>query len=155
MKMKIRIEVDDKLTEEEVVIYCPKLTDTVAKVQKAVADASAQSKNFIVYKGDVEYYIGLEDILFFETEGSIIDVHTKDEIYETNYRLYELEELLPTHFMRISKSTILNANEVYAIHRNLSSSSIVEFQNTHKQVYVSRRYYKDLKEKLEEKRMRK
>lgn len=54
--------------------------------------------------------------------------------------------------MRVSKSTILNINHIYSITRNLTSSSIVEFQNTHKQVYVSRHYYKPLKFKLLEKR---
>jgi DNA-binding LytR/AlgR family response regulator len=67
--------------------------------------------------------------------------------------LYELEELLPGFFMRISKSAILNTNQVYAINRNLAASSVIEFRNTHKQVYVSRNYYKPLKNKLEEKRI--
>lgn len=65
---------------------------------------------------------------------------------------YELEEFLPRYFMRISKSTILNTNKVYSIQRNLTASSVIEFQNTHKQIYVSRYYYKPLKNKLEEKR---
>ncbi|OYO43052.1 hypothetical protein CG709_20430 [Lachnotalea glycerini] len=48
---------------------------------------------------------------------------------------------------------MLNVNQIYSISRNLTASSIVQFQNTHKQVYVSRYYYKLLKQKLEEKRM--
>ena len=70
----------------------------------------------------------------------------------TIYKLYELEEFLPGYFMRVSKSTILNTNHIYSITRSISSSSKVEFQNTHKQVYVSRYYYKPLKIKLLEKR---
>lgn len=54
--------------------------------------------------------------------------------------------------MRVSKSTILNTNHIYSITRRISSSSKIEFQNTHKQVYVSRYYYKPLKIKLLEKR---
>ena len=68
--------------------------------------------------------------------------------------LYELEELLPGQFMRVSKSAILNTSHVYSITKNLSSSSVVQFRNTHKQVYVSRMYYKPLKCKLEEKRIK-
>ena len=82
----------------------------------------------------------------------MIFAHTGDEMYQVKYRLYELEEFLPGHFMRISKSTILNTNKVYSIQRNLTASSVVEFQNTHKQVFVSRYYYRPLKNKLEEKR---
>lgn len=106
----------------------------------------------MLYKGNVEYYISLDNILFFETMDNCISAHTVNNVYETTYRLYELEELLPGYFMRVSKSTILNLNHIYSISRNLTASSEVQFNNTHKQVYVSRYYYKSLKCRLEEKR---
>lgn len=77
--------------------------------------------------------------------------HTVDQVYRTKYKLYELEELLPGYFMRASKSAILNTNKIYSITHSLSNC-IVQFQNTHKQIYVSRYYYKPLRERLEEKR---
>ena len=89
-----------------------------------------------------------------ETDGNAIQVHTRDDIYQTRYKLYELEELLPGQFMRVSKSAIMNTSHVYSITKNLSSSSVVQFRDTHKQVYVSRMYYKPLKCKLEEKRIK-
>ena len=76
----------------------------------------------------------------------------KRQVYEVKYKLYELEGILPNNFMRVSKSTILNVNYIYSITRNLTSSSLVEFKNTHKKVYVSRYYYKPLKIKLSEMR---
>lgn len=63
------------------------------------------------------------------------------------------EELLPRTFLRISKSAIVNTNKIYSIHRNLTASSLIAFQHTHKQIYVSRAYYKLLKNKLDEKRL--
>lgn len=68
------------------------------------------------------------------------------------YRLYELEEILPKYFVRVSKSTILNVNQVYSIDKNITSSSIIKFSKSYKQVYVSRNYYKILKQRLEERR---
>lgn len=103
-------------------------------------------------KGERQYYLSLEEILFFETEGGSVAAHTAQDVFQTRLKLYELEEILPRHFMRISKSSILNTRLVYAINRNLTSSSVVEFQNSHKQVYVSRNYYKTLIDRLEEKR---
>lgn len=50
-----------------------------------------------------------------ETDGNAIQVHTRDDIYQTRYKLYELEELLPGQFMRVSKSAILNTSHVYSI----------------------------------------
>lgn len=149
--MKIRIEMDD-CNEEEIVIRCQSLTPQIMKLQQLLADEVNRSGQFVLYKGDVEYYINLNQILFFETENSLVIAHTTKDSYETRKKLYELEDLLPGSFMRISKSAIVNTNKIYAINRNLTASSAIEFQGTHKQIYVSRAYYKLLREKMEEKR---
>lgn len=117
-----------------------------------LSDMISDKKQIIFYKSDIEYYVSLEEILFFDTEGNGICAHAIDNVYIVKYKLYELEELLPGHFMRVSKSTIVNINHIYSITRSLASSSKIEFQNTHKQIYVSRYYYKPLKNKLLEKR---
>ena len=80
--------------------------------------------------------------------------HTENSIFETRKKLYELEDILGASFLRISKSAIVNMNKIYAIRRNLTASSEISFQGTHKQIYVSRTYYKVLKQKLEEKRLK-
>lgn len=150
--MKIRIELDEQLKEEEVVIRCQSLTEEIQEIQKAVSDLISKKQRFVFYRGDTEYYLPLESILFFETEEKVVCAHTVDNVYQVRYRLYELEEILPGYFMRVSKSTILNTDQVLSISRNLTASSVVEFWHTHKQVYVSRYYYKPLKLKMEEKR---
>ena len=73
-------------------------------------------------------------------------------MYETDCKLYELEEMLTKNFMRISKSAIVNLKHVFSISKNITSSSVIEFNESHKKVYVSRNYYKALVEQLEEKR---
>lgn len=148
--MKIRIEVDETLETDEIIIRCQKLNEEVTRVQKAVSEAIGRQNRIIFYKGEAEYYFPLEEVLFFETDVDGISAHTIQDIYRIRYRLYELEELLPGYFLRISKSAILNTKKIFAIDRNLSSASLVSFQGTHKQVYVSRRYYKPLKDRLEE-----
>lgn len=150
--MKIRVEVDNKIKENEVIIRCSELSEDVKNIQIMLGDMLSYKKQITFYRGDTEYYLSLEEILFFETEESGICAHTIENIYNVKYKLYELEEFLPGYFMRVSKSTILNTNHIYSITRSISSSSKVEFQNTHKQVYVSRYYYKPLKIKLLEKR---
>lgn len=112
------------------------------------------TKNEVIsfYKGDTRIYLSLEEILFFETEQNTVFAHTIDDCYEIHHRLYELEELLPSYFMRVSKSTILITRQIFSIDKNLYSSSTVCFRQTHKQVFVSPHYYKPLIEKLEHKR---
>ena len=138
--MKIKIEMDEQ-AEEEVIIRCRGMTEQIAAIQRAV------------YKGNTEYYLPMNDILFFETADHGVAAHTGNDMYEAGYKLYELEEILPGFFMRVSKSTILNTFHIFSINRNLTASSVVAFENTHKKVYVSRYYYKPLISKLEERRL--
>ncbi len=150
--MKVRIEIDENFMEEEVVIRCNGLNAQIQAIQKAVTEITSGQERFIFYKGETEYYLPLEDILFFETDGGVINAHTAKDIYQTKYKLYELEESLPGYFMRISKSGILNVRKIFSMTKSISTCE-VEFQNSPKKVYVSRYYYKPLKEKLDEKRM--
>ncbi|MDD6306722.1 MAG: LytTR family DNA-binding domain-containing protein [Agathobacter sp.] len=151
--MKIKIEIEEALAEDEVVIRCRGLTEEISAIQKAVSEVSSAAQKFTFYKGNTEYYLTLDEILFFETDETGISAHTRTDAYQTKYKLYELEDILPGFFMRVSKSTILNTNHIYSINRNLTASSVVAFSDTHKQVYVSRYYYKPLISKLEEKRL--
>lgn len=148
--MKVRIEIGDSSEEEEVIIRCRKITHTVQKVQEAVTEALGRTQNFPLYREDREYYVPLEEVLFFETSGEGIKAHTATEVFATKYKLYELEHMLPGNFTRISKSSILNVERIYSITRNVTSAGIVTFYGTLKEVYVSRHYYKALKIKLEE-----
>lgn len=150
--MKIRIKIQENLTEEEIIIRTRSLSSEIQNVQRAIADALSAGQRLTLYRGETAYYLPPDNILFFETSGSGVNAHTTDNIYEARYRLYELEELLPGFFMRVSKSTILNIKRIYSMTRTLPSSCVVQFQHTHKQVYISRYYYKPLKERLEEKR---
>lgn len=150
--MKIRIEIQDDLSENEIIIRCAHIDESVLKLQNLLHDFNDSMKNLVLTNGDTEFFVPPEKILFFETDGKIVMAHTADKMYETQNRLYELEEILPGYFMRISKSTIVNLNQIYSITRNLTASSIVEFSDSIKKVYVSRNYYKALIERMNEKR---
>ena len=149
--MKVRIEIDSNIEEDEVIIKCKELTKSIQKIEETIQQEN-QIINFTFYKDNTEYYIPLNSILFFETSGNEINAHTSNEIYKVKYKLYELEEILPINFIRVSKSTILNVDHIFSIEKNLTASSIVQFNKTHKQVYVSRNYYKKLKERINERR---
>lgn len=149
--MRIRIELNQEQDEEEVVIRCRELNDTVKRMQDAIASLTKTKQTIVLYRGEAECYVGVENILFFETVQNGMTAHTREHIYQAKYRLYELEELLPHYFVRISKSAIVNVKEIYSLQKsNLSTTSIVEFRESCKQVYVSRHYTKMLKDKLVE-----
>lgn len=148
--MKISLEVEETLSENEIIIRCNSPGEEIYALMNTIQKSVAASDNFVGYKEDREYFLRLNDILFFETEDGLLWAHTKNDMYSIRYKLYELEELLPGFFMRVSKSTILNTHHIYSIGKNITSTSLVQFRNSHKQVYVSRYYYKPLRLYLEE-----
>lgn len=148
--MKIRIELEDNIVEDEIIIKCRQVDDTIKKMQDAILDITSSTQKLSFFKEDAEYYLSLDEILFFETSESSIYAHTASDVYKVKYKLYELEEFLPRNFLRVSKSTILNINHILSISHNITSSSLVQLNNTHKQVFVSRYYYKDLRKRLDD-----
>ena len=138
------------MDEPEMIIRAPRLTEDVARLQQLILEQKMTPLTF--YKDRSEYFVDVSEILFFETDGEKIYGHTKEEAYEVRQKLYELEEILPIDFCRISKSTIVNTKQIYAIEKSFSGTSTVNFYQTHKQVHVSRHYYQLLKERLKEMR---
>ena len=148
MCVKLRIEISGECTEDEVIIRCGGINEEVKKIQAYLQ--SLATPKLIFYKENQEFYLALEEILFFETEGEQVYAHTGNDAFRVRHRLYELETMLSRMFVRAAKGTIVNTARIYAIHRNLVSSSRIQFAGTHKHVYVSRHYYKTLKERMGE-----
>lgn len=151
--MKVKIEIEEGLAEEEIVIRCPRLSDSVIALQNYITK-QGNGKRFLSLKsGETEFFVPIEEIYFFETEGRELRAHTADRIFSCGYKLYELEELLPGSFMRISKSTIANLDFVYSITRNLTASSVMEFTGTRKKAMLSRAYFKAVTERLKARKL--
>jgi DNA-binding LytR/AlgR family response regulator len=146
--VKILIEVDSDLLEDEVTIRCGRVDDTIRKIHQYILEETQTHQRITFYKDNQEFYFSLDDVLFFETEGEHIYAHTADDAYRIRFRLYELEEFLPGSFMRVAKSTIVNIQKVISVTRNLTASSLVQFAGSHKKVYVSRLYYQQLHQRL-------
>jgi DNA-binding LytR/AlgR family response regulator len=134
------------------VIRCSEINSTIAEIQQKITDTGSKDHQLVCDDGEKDYYIPMNEILFLETEDGRVRAHTADRMYHVSYRLYELEELLPNYFLRVAKSTILNVHHVRSILKNITGASEVEFDNSPKRVYVSRSYYKALKDRLEHRR---
>lgn len=146
--MKIRIELQKDLNETEVVIRCRELDEEVMRIQQSLSKLS-DSKIALV-RDDKEFFLSMNTILFFEAVDGKTYAHSSEHIFTSKYRLYELENLLPKYFVRISKSAIVNTNRIISITRNLTGPSLIRFKGSHKQISVSRSYYKGLRSKLVE-----
>ena len=151
--MKVTIEMVEELNEDEVIIRCSHLSDEIIDLQNHIVKQCGEKRHLALRSGETDYFIPVHDIYFFETEGREIRAHTADQLFICPYKLYELEDLLPGGFMRISKSSIVNLDYIYSITRNLTASSIVEFTGSKKRALVSRAYYKALIERLHERKL--
>lgn len=149
--MRVRAEIDPNFIESEVIIKCNKMNTEIENLIRYLSNFSGIPP-LLCFIDDCEYFIKHEDILFFETNSDSLFAHTADAAYKVRERLYELENILPRVFIRISKSTIVNISHVLSINRNITSSSLIKFNKSHKQVFVSRRYYSLLRERLLERR---
>lgn len=49
--MKIRIELDEKLNEDEIIIRTDRLTDEIAEIQKTIVQTVNNFQKFTFYKG--------------------------------------------------------------------------------------------------------
>lgn len=148
--MRVRVELTDGTEEDEVVIRCGRVDDTVQKLFRSITEQSGPECGLVFYKQNREFYFPLGNVLFFETQGECVCAHTADDAYLVKRRLYELEQTLPRSFIRASKSAIVNVRKIYSVTRDLSSSSLIQFIGSHKQIYASRHYYRELRQRLQE-----
>ena len=152
--MKINIDVDDSLQQDMITIHCRQITDEILKLQQLLSGTQMGAQKISAYIDDTEYYVDVKTILFMEADGNYISIHTGKSIYRLRQKLYELEEILPRDFIRVSKSTIVNTEQISSIKKNITGASEISFRNSTKRAYASRNYIKALIEIMDEKRLK-
>lgn len=81
------------------------------------------------------------------TEDNQVKIHTKNDSYNINKRLYELENQLDSSFIRISKSTIVNINEIDYVAPSFKGIMFISLKNGLKD-NISRNYLSEFKKRL-------
>ncbi len=146
--MRIRIEISDDA--EEIIIKCRERDDRVNEIERVIDNVLGSGGELILYINGTEYYVPRGEILFFESEGDKIYAHTAAKRYVTTYKLFELENIMPSYFVRISKSTIANIKLISSLRREVTGNGEITFKSCDKKTYFSRGYYKILREKIQE-----
>ncbi len=143
MKTKItRIERDKP---ELIEIYCHTVSDEVREI---VAFVKSRQGQITGTADDRLYEIAVTDIYYIESVDNRGFIYTKNKVYETKQKLYELEELLrKKHFLRVSKSMLLNLMKVSAIKPALNGRFTAVLY-TGEQAVISRKYVPELKKAL-------
>lgn len=148
--MKIRVDISPDYSEKEIVIKSPMDDDELKEILDKIKNINSELGKITGYIDDTVYSLTLKQILFFETDDRNVYAHTTNNSYLIRYRLYELENGLPDNFLRVSKSSILNIDEILSLTRSVTGN-LVQFKETYKTLYVSRRFLKELKNKLDQK----
>lgn len=81
-------------------------------------------------------------------DGKTYAVDTAGTKYRLKQRLYELEEMLPTCFIRINKSALANENRLERFAATFSGAVDAVFKSGYKE-YVSRRCFAVIKRRFE------
>ena len=135
-------------TEPEVVdIRYHQMNDQVREIAAFVV--SLQGRLAATVDGQ-RYEVPVPEVLYIEAVDNRVFLYTAQHVFEIRQRLYELESQLSSrHFLRISKSTIVNLMKVEAIKPALNGRFLVRLRNG-EDVIVSRKYVPALKAALEE-----
>ncbi len=143
--MKIHIEQDDSFKETEVTIKCNAVD---AELERLISSIRLFANTISGKKDNATYFISLSDVFYFETTDNKMFFYTADSVYETNLRLYEVEERFrDTSFVRVSKSFIVNLRKVASIQTETNGRLIAQLLNKEK-IVISRQYVSAIREKL-------
>ena len=144
--MKININIDNRFTETEITINCGQMSE---ELEKVIATLRILDFKITGTKNNQVYILEASKILYIDTVDKRTFLYTKTDIYETNLKLYRLEELLSSSdFFRASKSCIINFNCIKSLRSDIAGRIIVTMENDEKLI-VSRQYSSFIKKKLE------
>lgn len=143
--MDVRIEPVGKDGKELVVIHCRAVTDEVREI---AAFVKSRQGHLTGTADEKRYEIAVADICYIESVDGKTFLYTNERVFETAYRLYELEELLRSrHFLRVSKSMLVNLMKLQSIQPAFNGRFTAVLRSGEK-VIISRSYVKALKKAL-------
>ena len=145
--MKITLNQDPSFPEPEVIINCPQADEDILRL---VAMLRIYQRKLLGVLNGEQHLLDVKDILYIDTTDKKTFLYTETAVYESALRLYELEDgLREMDFLRAGRSVIVNFRKIKSIRPELGGRMLVTMDNG-EQVYVSRQYAGELKEKLRE-----
>ena len=142
--MKVDIHKVFSEQEERADIHAVAITE---EIKYAVDLLENNKKSIPVTDAETTWFCPLTKIYYFDSVDNHTFVYTKDRCYETKYRLYELESMLPYDFFRCSKSMIINIRKIESVKAEINARMRATMLNG-EEVIISRNYVKELKGKL-------
>ena len=143
--MKIEIDIDNKYTDVGVIVTAPKLTPDIERIVSLMRMMDMQ---IAVKRDDETILLDTTMILYIEAVERATFVYTENDVFESEFKLYEFEQQLPEKdFIRVSKQSILNLRKVKRLKADVNRKIRVTLLNG-EQIIVSRMYADELRKRL-------
>jgi len=143
--VKIRFEEIVNIEGVEVIVRAKRKDDEVAQILKHL---SLLNDDLYLKKEGRQVKVKWAEIYYFDSVDKKIFAYTKNDVFETEFKLYMLEEsLYNTPFIRINKTTILNTSKIISFQSTINSKMQATLDNK-ESVIISRMYVSALKMKL-------
>lgn len=144
-RMKIIVDEDQSLDHVEVIFRTPRID---ADVIEAVSRLRLFDQKLTGQADGVTHIVPAKDVLYFESVDKKTFFYTADKIFETQMRLYEIEDKLANcGFVRIGKSIVVNLKEITSLKSDVAGKMIAMLSNGERAV-ISRAYTPLVKQKL-------
>ena len=143
--MKLEVRKVPESEPEIVEIRCHWITD---EVQELISFVKSRSGQLTASHDGKRFEVPVVDLFYAESVDDRVFLYTARDSYEIRMKLYELEELLKgRHFLRISKSMVVNLMKISAIRPALNGRFSAVLKNG-EEVIISRKYVPALKQTL-------
>jgi Response regulator of the LytR/AlgR family len=137
MKLKILLNPDDPLWEE----IRQKGIENDETSEYVLSRKGGDVRYLSAKKGEQTFFVPVEDIVYIDSLGHDVMIHTMDGVYTTKERLKQLEaDLDSERFLRVSNSAIIATGAVKRIEASILQKFILHMTNGDK-VDVTRSYY--------------
>lgn len=143
--MKIEIHVDGTVSDLEISVTCRRLTP---EVEKLLAALRIMNHQLTAKQGDEIYLLDAARVVYIESVDRKCFIYTADEVYESDFKLYELERQLEEYgFFRVSKSFLIRLQGIQSLKADINRRIRVTMSNG-EQIIASRQYADELKKRL-------
>ena len=139
----------DPACDEQVDVRVRRRSDLTDAIEQLVLRHTGHDR-IMAYTEDDMRMLRFDDIqLVFSMDGKTWAADGHNTLYRIKMRLYELEEMLPSCFIRINKSALANENHLMRFSAGITGAVNAVFRCGRTE-YVSRRCYADIKRRYKD-----
>lgn len=146
--MKITLQQIDKGTEEVIIKY-KQMTEDINNIVHYI---EGKGQKLVGMKDGQESRIHISEVIYLESVDGGTYLYTKQEVYKSNLTLAVAEAVYAEEgLFRCSKSMVINMYRIQRL-KSMAGNRIDVTMDNGEHVIVSRRYAKELRQILKEKR---